>query len=362
MGEDLEQFRKEIDSIDSEIVSLLNKRARVAHKVGEHKKNQDMRLYVPEREKELLDRLEEINTGDFPDESLRHIYNEIISTCLNLEKSLNVAYLGPEATFTHSAALDRFGRASKFIPYEAVSQVFDAVEREEVDFGVVPIENSQEGAVRHTLDRFLESNLSISSECYLAIDLCLLTQQENTDRIEVLYSHQQAFSQARQWIDRNLPEVKIEEVSSTARAADLATQQPESGAVASSVAGEIYGLNQVAARIEDQVDNYTRFLVLGRKIAAPTGDDKTTIAFSLQDRAGALYEMLEPFGRLEINMTKIESRPSKSKTWDYIFFVDFLGHQEEENIQVLLDILKSQSPFFKILGSYPREEPFSERE
>ncbi len=361
MSEKLDDFRRQIDKIDRQMVELLHKRARIAGEVGKIKKKRDLRLYVPEREKEVVERVLELNRGRFPEASMRRIYNEITSACLNLEKPLQVAYLGPEATFTHSAAMERFGAASSYKSRESVDEVFDVVSRGEVDFGVVPIENSQEGAVRHTLDRFLESNLYICSESYLAIDLCLLGQMENLKEVELLCSHRQAFAQSRQWIEKNLSHVEIREVNSTARAAEMASQEPGTAAVASPVAAEIYNLGILAQKIEDSLDNYTRFLVLGREIPSPTEDDKTTIAFSVKDRVGALYDTLEPFGKMDVNMTKIESRPAKSKTWDYIFFVDFLGHQEEDKIKQLLGELKSQTPFFKILGSYPREEPFDDR-
>ncbi len=358
MSDELDKYRSQIDEIDRQMVDLLHKRARVAEEVGAIKKEQGLRLYVPEREKEVVERILELNCGNFPEASLRRIYNEITAACLNLEKPLRVAYLGPEATFTHCAALDRFGAASSYDSRESVDEVFTAVSRGEVDFGVVPIENSQEGAVRHTLDRFLESNLFICSESYLAVDLCLLGQMEELKDVKILCSHRQALAQSRQWIEKNLSEVKIREVNSTARAAELAAGETDTAAVASPVAAEIYGLKILANKIEDRLDNYTRFLVLGCEIPEPTGEDKTTIAFSVKDRVGALYDTLEPFGRLSVNMTKIESRPAKSKTWDYIFFVDFIGHQDDEKIQKLLDALKSETPFFKILGSYPREEPF----
>jgi len=317
-------------------------------------------MYAPARERQVIQRLIELGEGEFPSPSLKQIYREIIATCLNLEKPITVAYLGPRATFTHSAALNKFGRSSNLRDYDSVPLVFDAVERGEVDFGLVPVESSREGAVRHTLDRFIESNLSICSECYLMINLFLLSKEEDLSKIETVYSHRQAIEQASRWLEQKLPEVRVKRVNSTAEAADIVRETPRAAAVAAEVAADIYDLNILARKIENRPDNYTRFLAIGDQIPKTTGDDKTSIAFSVQDRAGALYEMLKPFGRQKINMTKIESRPSKSKTWDYIFFVDFIGHQAEEKIRELLDNLKSRSPFFKVLGSYPREEPFDE--
>ena len=360
MNEDLEDLREKIDEIDAEIVEKLDRRARVVKEIGEIKRKQEMKMYAPGRERQVIQRLVELGEGEFPSASLKQIYREIIATCLNLEKPMTVAYLGPRATFTHSAALNKFGRSSNLQPYESVPMVFDAVERKEVDFGLVPVESSREGAVRHTLDRFIESNLSICNESFLMINLFLLSREEELSEIDTVYSHRQAIEQASRWLDQKLPEVQIKRVNSTAEAADIARETPRTAAVAGEAAADIYDLDILARNIENNADNYTRFLVIGDQVPEATGDDKTSIAFSVQDRAGALYEMLEPFGRQEINMTKIESRPSKSKTWDYIFFVDFLGHQAEENIRSLLENLKSRSPFFKILGSYPREEPFHE--
>ncbi|MFB6357007.1 MAG: prephenate dehydratase [bacterium] len=359
MSERLDELREQIDEIDSEIVKQLEERARVVKEVGEIKKEHGMELYVPEREREILDRLEERSEGEFPVQSLKQIFREIIATCLNLEKPVTVAYLGPEATFTHSAALKQFGRASEFVPLETVSEVFDFVEREDVDFGIVPIESSSEGAVRHTLDRFLESSLSIYSECFLMVDLHLIGRCEDRNDITTVYSHPQALAQSRDWIDRYLHDVEIQETNSTAEAARIVSERDDAAAVASEVAAEVYDLNTMASNIETEAESYTRFLVLSRQVPEPTGNDKTTIAFSVMDRPGALYEMLEPFGEREINMTKIESRPSRHTTWDYTFFVDFIGHQQEEEVEELLSQLKSRSKYFKVLGSYPYQDPFN---
>ncbi|MFB6347349.1 MAG: prephenate dehydratase, partial [bacterium] len=286
------------------------------------------------------------------------VFREIITTCLNLEKPVTVGYLGPEATFTHSAALERFGHSTDLKPLKTVSEVFENVEREEVDYGIVPIENSSEGAVRHTLDRFLDSNLSICSESYLQIELYLLSQEETLESIETVYSHGQALSQSTDWIERKLPGVSIQETKSTAEAAEIASEQPGTAAVASEAAADMYDLDILARNIEKPSVNYTRFLVLGMESPSPTGDDKTTVVFSAQDRAGALHEILEPFGNYDINMTKIESRPSREKTWDYMFFVDFQGHKDDRAVGNLLNDLRSLSSMFKVLGSYPRENPF----
>lgn len=359
MSEELEKFRKKIDEIDRNIVQKLDERAEVVEQIGEIKHELGLDLYVPGREREILDRLENLGDGRFPSSSLRIVFREIIATCLNLEKPVTVGYLGPEATFTHSAALKRFGNSTELKSLDAVSAVFEDVERGDVNYGIVPIENSSEGAVRHTLDRFLQSTLHICSECYLEIELYLMSSEETLSDIRKVYSHGQALSQAREWIEKNLPTVEIVETQSTAEAARIAGQEPGAAAVASEVAADIYELNIMVRNIEQPSLNYTRFLVLGQDSPEPTGDDKTTIAFSVQDQAGALQKMIQPFGDYEINMTKIESRPSTEKTWDYIFFVDFQGHKDQDRVQSLLDDLRSNSSMFKVLGSYPRENPFS---
>lgn len=358
MTDELEELREDIDRIDRNIVQLLDERADVVEKIGAIKRERGMDLYVPGREREILDRLEGLGDGTFPPGSLRTVYREIIATCLNLETPVTVGYLGPEATFTHSAALKRFGNSTDLKSLESVSEVFEEVEREAVDYGIVPVENSSEGAVRHTLDRFLTSNVSICSECYLAIELCLMTRAEELADVRKVYSHGQALSQARDWIERNLPEASIEETMSTAEAARVAAEEDHAAAVASEVAADIYELDVLVRNVEQPAANYTRFLVLGTDSPAPTEDDKTTIAFSVQDRTGALQRILEPFNDYEINMTKIESRPSTQKTWDYIFFVDFQGHMSDPPVEELLDELRSRSSMFKVLGSYPRENPF----
>jgi chorismate mutase/prephenate dehydratase len=317
-----------------------------------------MDMYVPGREREILDRLEQLGDGTFPPSSLRTVFREIIATCLNLEKPITVGYLGPEATFTHSAAMKRFGNSTDLRSLESVSEIFEEVERENVDFGIVPIENSSEGAVRHTLDRFLTSDLRICSESYLAVELFLLGTDEDLDAVETVYSHGHALSQGREWLERNLPEVDIVETQSTAEAARIAGEEPHAAAVASEVAADIYDLNVLVRNIEQPATNYTRFLVLGDESPEPTGEDKTTVAFTVEDETGALQRILKPFSDYDINMTKIESRPSSRKTWDYIFFVDFQGHKSEQPVRDLLDELRSRSSMFKVLGSYPRENPF----
>lgn len=358
MTDRIDQLREEIDRIDREIVDRLDQRARYVKEIGEIKQEQGMDLYVPGRERQILKRFEEMGLDDFPLSSVKHIYREVIATCLNLEKPLRVAYLGPEATFTHLAGLKQFGRETELIARETVSDVFDQVERDEVDFGIVPVESSNEGAVKHTLDRFLHSQLLICSEIYQQVNLYLLSREEETEAIESVYSHPQALSQAREWLENHLPDAEILETQSTAEAARIASEEQQVAAVASEVAADIYDLNILARKLEDRPDNYTRFLVLGKQKPEPTGDDKTSIVFSVEDRPGSLYEVLESFGDRGVNMTKIESRPSRDSTWNHVLFVDFLGHRDDPDITDLLEELNVKTPFCRILGSYPREEPF----
>ena len=358
MSQRIEELREKIDHVDQDLVELLDQRARLVKEIGEIKQKKGMELYVPGREREILKRFESMELEDFPISSVKHIYREIIATCLNLEKPLQIAYLGPEATFTHLAGLKQFGRETELIPHETVSDVFNRVERDEVDFGIVPVESSNEGAVKHTLDRFLNSTVSICSEIYLRINLYLLSRHDTLEDIHTVYSHSQALSQARRWLETNLVNVEVKETQSTAEAARLVSEQNGAAAVASEVASDIYDLNILARKLEDRPDNYTRFLVLGNQIPESTGDDKTSIVFSVEDRPGALYEVLEIFGENEVNMTKIESRPSTDSTWNHVLFVDFLGHQSDSLIESLLSNLQERTPFSKILGSYPRQEPF----
>ncbi len=356
MTDELEQAREEIDEVDRDLVKLLDRRARVVKRIGKIKKENDLTLHAPAREREIFARLERLSGGEFPLSSLKQIFREIIATSLNLEKPMTIAYLGPEATFTHAAARSRFGRTSNFKPVSSVSGVFDEVESGQVDFGLVPVESSQEGAVRHTLDRFLDTTLTITSECYLSIDLQLISRESRLEDVTRVVSHRQALAQSGAWLERNLPRVETEETPSTASAAEHAANTSGTAAIASEVAAELYELNTLARGLQGGGDNFTRFLVLGQSSPEPTGDDKTSIVFSVPNRAGALYEMLEPFGNHGVNMTKIESRPSPRRTWDYVFFVDFVGHKEDEQISELLNLISNKSSFFKLLGSYPRED------
>lgn len=350
---ELEKLRKEIDRIDLEIMRLLNERASLAISIGKIKKEERLAAHVPQREREIYERLEKENKGPFPNEALRVVFREIMSASLALELPLRVAYLGPKATFTHLACMKQFGFFGNYIPVNSIQEVFAEVERGRADYGVVPIENSTEGVVNHTLDMFIESNLKITSEILQEVSHHLLSLAGVMEDVKCIYSHPHAIAQCSAWIKHNLPKVPIVEVSSTARAAEICVDDPSAAAIASELAAQLYGLKVIKSHIEDYTNNYTRFLVIARNYVQKSGKDKTSIMFSIKDRVGALYHVLKTFTEHDINLTKIESRPSRKKAWDYIFFVDLQGHIEDEKVKRALEKLEPQCVFLKVLGSYP---------
>jgi len=353
--DEIVKLRKEIDKIDNEILTLLNKRAEVVIQIGELKKRANWDWYVPEREREIYERLERLNPGAFSNEAIRSIFKEILSASLALEKPLRVTYLGPKATFTHQACIEYFGFSAHYIPADSIKQVFRLVEVKEADFGVVPIENSTEGVVTHTLDLFVDSPLRICGEIRLEISQNLLSKAGEMDKIRRICSHPQALAQCRDWLGQNLPSIPLVETESTARAAEMASEDPSCGAIASKLAAELYGLKVVRGNIQDNPNNLTRFLIIGNKVREKAASpNKTSIVFSVKDRVGVLYEILRIFAENNINLTKIESRPSKQKAWDYYFFLDFEGHMEDEKVRQALQRLEKETVFLKILGSYPR--------
>jgi len=351
----LEKLRGRIDGIDFKILELLNRRTELAVEIGHLKAKGKGQTYVPDREKQIYDRLLANNKGLLSNESIKAIYREIMSGALSIEKPLKIAYLGPPATFTHIAALKKFGSSVTYVDCGNIKDVFAEVEKGRSDYGVVPIENSTEGAVDHTLDMFVESDLKICSEVLLDISHNLLAKCPLAS-IKKVYSNPQAVAQCRLWLESNLPRVELVEVSSTSRAAELASKEKWTSAIASKLAASIYGLDILASSIEDSAHNITRFLVIGRGIPKPTGRDRTSILFSIKDRVGALHDMLVPFKRHRINLTKIESRPSKKKAWDYYFFIDMEGHCENRHVVKALSELEKECRYLKILGSYPKEE------
>ena len=351
----LEEHRKKIDKIDDEILKLINSRVRIAVEIGKIKDRESKEYHAPDRERGILERLESQNKGPLPSESVRAIYREIMSASLALQHRVCVAYLGPEATFTHLAALEKFGASVNYLSAKSIADVFADVEKGRAEYGVVPIENSMEGGVTHTLDMFIDSELKIWAEMSLAISHNLLSNVPLKD-IGIVYSHPQAFAQCRRWVETNLSGVVLKEVGSTAEAAELSSSEEGAAAIASEVASRLYSLKIVAKGIEDSVSNLTRFLVISRSSPERTGSDKTSVMFSIKDRVGALYDMLQPFRECGINLTKIESRPSRRRAWDYFFFVDIMGHQKDENVARALKELEKECVYLRILGSYPMAE------
>ena len=350
----LDDIRKKIDEVDSQLLDLLSERADLVHQVGLIKKNEGLQIYAPEREDALLKKLLQKNHGRLPDKSIRAIFREIMSAALALEDDLKIAYLGPEGTWTHQAAMKKFGHSVNYASQANFADVFDQVARRQADYGVVPIENSTEGAVSHTLDLFVDSPLHICAQILLRIENNLLAAIPR-NKIKTLYSHPQVFGQCRNWILKNFPEADMVEVSSTTKAAKLALEYADQGAAAlgGSLAAELHGLEILESSIQDRATNTTRFLVIGEKTCPPTGNDRTSILFSIQDKPGALVSALQSFDQFEINMSKIESRPSKQKDWEYIFYVDLGGHCEDQRVKEALVELRNHCSLVKLLGSYP---------
>jgi len=350
----LDDIRHQIDSIDYDLLDLLSRRADLVHEVGVVKKRDGLQIYAPEREEALLRRLVEMNQGRLPEKSIRAIYREIMSAALALEDDLSIAYLGPESTWTHQAAIKKFGHSVSYSPQPNISDVFDQVARRAASYGVVPIENSTDGAVFHTLDLFVDSPLHICAQILLRIEHCLMASIPR-EEVRTLYSHPQALGQCRGWILKNFPAADLVEVSSTTKAAQIARDQAAQGAAAigSPLAAEMYGLTLLEGFIQDRATNTTRFLVIGEKTCPPTGNDRTSILFVIHDRPGSLVKALQAFDQFHINMSKIESRPSKRKDWEYIFYVDLAGHCEDTKVSEALAELENHCSLVKLLGSYP---------
>ncbi len=358
MGEnsELEKLRDKIDAIDSEILELLNKRAEIAIEIANIKRKANLKFYSPERERAIIERITSLNKGLFPNDALKVIFREILSATLSLEEPLKVAYLGPEGTFTNLAALRHFGSSAAYISVDSIKDVFDATESGKVSFGVVPIENSNEGVVSYTLDMFMDYDLKISAEVMLEVSHNLLSKSGDKLKIKKIYSHPQATAQCRIWLEANMPDIPILESTSTARAAELASQDEEAAAIASELAARIYDLQFVERHIEDNKNNYTRFLVISKDYPSKTGKDKTSLLLSVKDKPGSLYEVLLPFKKAKINLTKIESRPSKRRAWEYMFFIDMEGHIEDKKVRKAVEDIKDKCLYLKHLGSYPIDE------
>lgn len=348
----LKNLRRQIDNLDKKIVQLLNMRARITLNIANLKRKAGKSIYSPDREREVLRKISAMNKGPLVSGALEAIYREIMSCGLSIDKPLKIAYLGPEATFTHLAALKRFGSQVEYVACNSIADVFSEVEKDTADYGVVPIENTIEGAVSHTLDMFVDSDLKICAQIILDVSHNLLANCSK-DKIRRIYSNPQVFGQCRIWLQENLPSVEKIEVSSTTRAAQISTREKYSACIASLLAARVYKLKVIARNIEDSPHNITRFLVIGKTDVPQTRCDKTSIMFSIKDRVGALHDMLVPFKKYKINLTKIESRPSKRKAWDYYFFVDLEGHRDEPRVKKALLELENKCTFLKVLGSYP---------
>ncbi len=351
--DDIKSLRDDIDRIDSQIISLLKERAEIAKKVGNYKKARSLPLHVVSREREIMDRIGEMNTHPFPTDALRHIYREILSACLSLEEPLTVAYLGPPASYTHQAALKHFGNSIRFLPATTIPEVFRFVESGEALYGVVAIENSTEGMVFYTLDTLVESDLKIVGEIVLPIHHCLLSRAPSLKEIRMVYAHPQALAQCRGFLSNHLPHVLTVETTSNTKAAELATEDEHAAAIAGEMASDFYNVAILRKHIEDYSDNQTRFLVIGTNEPGKTRRDQTSMMISIIDRVGTLAAILGLIAQQGINLTRIESRPSKKKAWDYIFFIDIEGHQKDDQIRDLLAKLQNLCPYVKILGSYP---------
>ncbi len=349
----LDEWRVRIDRIDRQLLELLNQRAAIALEVGRVKQEAGASIHVPGREQAILEGLLRLNPGPLPAPAIRAIWREIFSASRALQRPFRVAHLGPLATFTHLAALQRFGGSAEYLPARGIHDVFAEVEHGRADVGVVPVENSTEGVVNHTLDRLIDSELLISGEIQLEIHHYLLSRARDLGEVKQVFSHPQALAQCREWLDRQLPHAQTVEVASTTVAAERALEEVSGAAIASELAGQLYGLPTLRERIEDVAQNVTRFLVVGRQASAPTGRDKTSLLLSIKDEVGTLYRILEPFAEAGLNLTKIESRPTRRRPWEYVFFVDVEGHQEDAPVQAVLAALRDRCLFLKVLGSYP---------
>ena len=354
----LEPIRQKIDELDKQLVALINQRLALAAEIGKIKRSQGGQIYVAEREDAVIRKVTGQNDGPIKNEALQAIYRELMSAAIALEQPLLIAYFGPEASNTHAAAMKKFGASVNYHAMASISDIFTAMEKGEADYAVIPIENSTEGSVREALDNFVESDLKIVAQIYLEISHALISNSP-LEEIERVYSKDQALAQCRHWLQRHLPHAQLVDAPSTSRAVQFAKEEPGTAAIASEMAAEHYGVPVIEHNIQDKADNTTRFFVLGKKASGPVGNGKdlTSFLISLGDEAashsGALLKMLMPLAERGINLSKIESRPSKKRPWDYYFFIDVTGHYEDANMKEALSELKRFCPMVKWLGSYP---------
>jgi chorismate mutase/prephenate dehydratase len=349
----LDRYREEVDRIDKQILSLLSRRQGLAALIGELKGVLGINIFNPAREEEVLRRLVSNRQKDLTPEVVRHIFSEIISAARSVQQPLTIAFLGPEATFSHQAAISLFGRSASFLSAETIEKVFELVEKGTCQRGVVAVENSYEGSVGSNMDLLYQYELKISAELFLRIRHHLLSREDNISKIKYLYSHPMAIAQCHSWIKVNLPKVIVKETKSTSLATKLAADEPHAAAVGSQLSAHHYGLKILKEDIEDNPQNVTRFLAIGKSAADPTGRDKTALLFSLRHEPGALHKVLEPLAQRNISLTRIESRPMKTRNWEYLFFVDLEGHEEDSNLREAVREMQGHCAFIKRLGSFP---------
>ena len=357
MSDKLEQLRAQIDQLDKQLLEIISARAQCASEVGAFKRESgedDCQFYRPEREANVLRKVTELNPGPLSDEEMARLIREVMSACLAVERQLNIAFLGPEGTFTEEAALKHFGHSVQTSAMNSISEVFREVESGAANYGVVPIENSTEGVITHTLDNFTRSPLKIVGEVELRIHHYLLSQETDLNNVSQINSHQQALAQCRKWLDSNASSISREPVASNAQAAMNAKNNSGVAAIASRSAADKYDLNILARNIEDMPDNTTRFLIIGSNNVAPSGVDKTSLIVSAPNKPGALYSLLQPFAKYDVSMTRIESRPSRGVNWEYVFFLDLEGHMQDESLQLALKELVEVTDMINVLGSYPK--------
>jgi chorismate mutase/prephenate dehydratase len=352
----LQELRKKIDQIDEQVITLLNQRAALAQEIGQHKTRSRSHYFTPEREQTVYKRLLALNRGPLDARAIRAIYREIISASRALEKPLSVAYLGPPGTFSHQASISKFGSSSEFLSVDTITDVFAQVERGVCDYGLVPVENSLAGAIPETLDTFMQSNLRIVSEIFVPIVHNLATRCATLEEVRRVYSHPQPIAQSRQWLRNHLPGIEVVEVSSTSRAAEMAAKEEDAAALCPELAAEMNDLPILVAHTEDNPSNRTRFLVLGYNEPEPTGRDKTSLMFSVHNRAGELFRAMAAFEKYDVNMTMIESRPAKIAAWEYIFYIDVQGHLRDASVAKAVNQLREHALFVTVLGSYPAAE------
>ena len=352
----LEDLRRRIDRIDDEILALLEARADLARDVAREKRSSNSATYDPERERAILARLEARSAGRFPREAIRAVFREVMSACLAVQEPVKVAFLGPVGTFTHAAARELFGLAARYTEATTIDSVFDAVRRGDATYGVVPIENSTEGSVTPAIDALIEGGVLIRRELVLEIGQCLMSMATGLTQIERVYSHPQALAQCRVWLAKHLPNAQLVQTASTAAAAREALADSAGAAIGSPLAAELYGVPVLRDNVQDLAENATRFVMLASEDAPRTGRDKTTIAFAVHDQQGALLRVLEIFRDHGINLSRIESRPSRQRAWDYVFLADLAGHREDENVRAALAELSAKCPMLRNLGSYPRHD------